>query len=531
LAGIFTLSSEDQNKLNSCALKRLNDWRTDIVRTVPQLEQFTIDEINADVNAYLDDVEKGTLEKNITEVAEWLRTCMDIGTGYSDYPFSTNIIGPMLRIKSLLIKVYERKTERARKEQQKREEEHRWQIAFKALNPPLQNARIYLNPNDYKAFEGSIHGAVDAYLAKGGSYVSDSGAETYCQWCSTIRNRQEEKQRGKVAERKSWEYNHALSEEVEKLRSMLYPEKQNPEAYFEKKIVDLRYMGQSFDHLLSDDEKQSLDTVVNRITSVKLGELASHIYHQFVDWEYQVSYFLLPRADYSFENVPCLDFSFDVFAIVEAEVWLKPSQISFDEYMFTLPQIEHKCGPYASYFTELKEPELLGYHYLLFTPDDLGYLFWQTIPLVLVAGLINGETEPTGTTVLGASGAETVYSVQNSDEEVTIPESFMNYLKEVGGTDQMMAIGILDEKVANIVNNSLKQPGEDRNMKSSNNKEAPAFGDEELISSLTTLGVPVKDAENLLELTPRSLALPEAIELALQKYSEIIEQRHSLTSE
>jgi len=40
----------------------------------------------------------------------------------------------------------------------------------------------------------------------------------------------------------------------------------------------------------------------------------------------------------------------------------------------------------------LQAPEFLGYYYLVLTPKDLGgYSFWQSIPLVLLRGLLNGE--------------------------------------------------------------------------------------------------------------------------------------------
>jgi hypothetical protein len=524
MAEVFTLKPEDEERIHPHALKRLNDWRSDIGGAVPQLEQATLDEINVDVNTYLDDDEKGNFKKNVTEVGEWVRACMDIGAGYSDRPFSTDVIGPMLRIKSMLTKVYERKIQRAREEQRR-------QVAFKALNPPFQDARIYLDSEEYKEFEESIVVAVDACLAKGESYISDSRAEAYFWWCTTIKNREEEKERKRVAERKSWEYNLALGEEAKRLRSMLHPEKQNPEDYFEKGVVDLRYTGESFEHFLSAEGKQSFDTAVNAIIREKLGELISHIYHQFIDWECLAYYFLLPWSDYVFEGVPCLDFSFNVFAVAETKVWLKPGKIGFDDYMFSLPQIEHKCDSYASYFTELEKPEFLGYHYVVLTPAEFGgYVFWQTIPLVLVAGLINGDTEPAGATISGVSETETTYTIKGFEEEVTIPNGFASYLKEIGGIDQMVSIGILSEKAANVIEKRLTQLEAGEKGGSLQNSQATGFKNEELISSLTSLGVPRRTAEELCSNIPKNLALQEATKLAMQNYNEIIAHRHSAKS-
>ncbi len=175
--------------------------------------------------------------------------------------------------------------------------------------------------------------------------------------------------------------------------------------------------------------------------------------------------------------------------------------------------MEHKCA-YGSYFTELEKPEFLGYHYLLLTPSDLGSVFWQSIPLVLIQGLLNGETEPSGTMIVEASGDWTTYRVKNFEGDITIPDSFQAYLKELGGIDGLLIVGILDEKVANIIDKALA--GQKTSILSGS--EATNYQDKDLISSLTELGVPLKKAETLLPLTPKNLTLPEATKFALEKH-------------
>ena len=531
MAKILVLKPDDEKRVHPYALKRLSDWRAEILHDIPQLDQLEIDEINADVNAQLNEDERARARKCIADVMEYLKICMDIGDGYSPYPYSTWVIQPMSELKSLLKKVYQCKEEKAETEHRKKEEEERRHAAYITLEPPLKDAKLVLDAEEYKEFERRIDGAVDACLAKGEDYLSDIRAIDYEQWCTTINRRREEKERKTVAERKSWKFNRLLNEEIERLRSILHLEEQNPEGYFEKMIVDLRYTGQSFVHLLSPDVKRGLDTDIDGIVRRKLNKLLPRDFCQFIDWEYQVSYFLLPWADYSLKGVACLDFNFDVFAVVQTKVWLKPEQKSFDGYMFTLPQIEHKVDAHASYFIELKEPEFLGYHYLVPTPSMFGgYVFLQTIPLVLIRALMEGNPEPPGVTILEASEAKTTYRINNFKENITIPISFASYLKEIGGIDEMAIMGILSEKVANIINNKLSQLGSEGKVEPLPNEQATGFTDEELISSLTALGIPVKDAENLLELVPRNLTLQEAIELALKKNVEIIAQQHGLES-
>ena len=138
--------------------------------------------------------------------------------------------------------------------------------------------------------------------------------------------------------------------------------------------------------------------------------------------------------------------------------------------------------------------ELLGYHYQLFDPSDLGHVFWQTIPLVLVVALMNGDTEPAGTAVIEASESGMTYRIQDFEKEVVIPSSFATYLKQMGSINQMVRFGILSERIAKIVEKRLGEPRlEQKEILPSS--QATGHEETDLISSLTALGVPVKDAE------------------------------------
>ena len=79
------------------------------------------------------------------------------------------------------------------------------------------------------------------------------------------------------------------------------------------------------------------------------------------------------------------------------------------------------------------------------------------MPLSLVIGLMNGEAEPAGTTIIEASDDELVYRIRNHERDSCISSSFANYLKKIGGIDEMATSGIISNKVAHIIKGKLDQ--------------------------------------------------------------------------
>ena len=104
----------------------------------------------------------------------------------------------------------------------------------------------------------------------------------------------------------------------------------------------------------------------------------------------------------------------------------------------------------------LEKPRFLAYYYLILAPEDLGgYVFWESIPLILLKGLLNGEARPDGCTISAASDSVTTYRVQGFEEEVDVPDKFVEYLKNIGSIDKMVDMGVMTEKVGNIVKAAL----------------------------------------------------------------------------
>jgi len=149
--------------------------------------------------------------------------------------------------------------------------------------------------------------------------------------------------------------------------------------------------------------------------------------------------------------VPCLAFSFDIFAAAYAEVWLKPSRKTIDGLEFSFPSIRTKTG-----LSPLESPKLLGLYYCILEPKNLrNRIPWKSIPLVIVKGLLQGEIMPEGTTVSAASMGVTTYRVQGFDKEVDVPDQLADYLRSIGSIDEMIAVGIMAEKVGKIVKAAL----------------------------------------------------------------------------
>ncbi len=479
MTGILSLTPEDEKRLHPEALKWFNDRRADIKTWVP-LEDLNDD----DLNAFLSPDEKVEFLKEKYGLTKALYTCLDMNsnpqqgtesnivTGFTLLSFQANLLVPMNRIGLLLKKIYQRKEDKARQEQRERDQrerlnrekaeakrkraeaEVRRNAAFKAINPPLSEASKYLKPDEYKKFERSISEAIDAFFDNPESYLNDKRVYNYRRWCREISSKRETEELIVSAKSEAQEYNSRLSKEIRRLRSTLCPNKKDHASYFQKEIRDHRYKGQSLAQLLSNDQKQVFDKVVFDLSQKKLDEIVSSDFRQFIEMKCCRSYFLLPSAEYSFQGVQCLDFIFEVFAVVEIAAWIKPKEKTFGGYVFDLPEMEEK---YYSFI--LREPKLLGYYYTVLLPEDLeGYIFWQSIPLVLLRGLLAGEAKPSGTKILAASDGVITYKVPKFKGEVNIPDDLAGYLRNVGIFDNMVSMGIMTQKVAGIVKSESAEP-------------------------------------------------------------------------
>jgi hypothetical protein len=185
LAGLFNLKPEDEWRLNSHALERMNAWEARILRKTPQLD---IQEIMADLDTYLHDNERVEFNKSLAAMTRWLSGCMDLVSSYFFHAHATWVIDPMIRVESMIMRAYQR----AAADQQKKEYEDRWCAAFVSITPPVDDAKKYLDDKEHEAFTLAVGRAIEAYLEKGEVYMADVRSFDYGWWLKKIRVRKEE---------------------------------------------------------------------------------------------------------------------------------------------------------------------------------------------------------------------------------------------------------------------------------------------------------------------------------------------------
>jgi hypothetical protein len=436
---ILSLKPEDKERLNSHALKRFNDWQEHILGKVPQLRQLTVEQLNADLDTYLHDNEKVEFSKCVANITGWLSKCMDTGDRYFRYAYDTQVIDPMDQVELLMIKAYQAK-----------EADKRWKVACKAVNPPLSDAKRCFGSDEYEGFIKAARHAIHVYTEKGEDYLSDVRSLDYCRYLEQIRNRKEKERQIFLAKLTAQEFNRRLNEEKLRLQALLSPNRKATESYFRKQVKDRRYTGQNLSCLLSEKQQQDFDNILVGISRNKAEELVSNDFRPFIASECWRSFVLLPSADYVLEEVPCLGFIFDVFVVVKTGVWLKPGQKMCNGYVFDFPWEKENSA--------VEKQEFLGYHHFVLTPEECGgRILWQIIPLVLLKGLLSGETCPSGTVIVSASADDVTYEIEGFGDEVEIPTQFAEYLERIGSIDEMVSMGFMTKKVGNIVEAALSE--------------------------------------------------------------------------
>jgi hypothetical protein len=448
---IFDLGSKYKGRLNPYALKRVGDWLQRILTEVPQIRQLTAEELNADLDTYLNDDERAEFSKCEDDVVGWLHKCLDTGDRFCSHAYDEQAIHPMSRIESLIKETY-RRVEAARL---KKEYDGRWRAAFISIKPPVDDAKKYLNDKEHDEFAVAIGKAIKAYLEVGTAYLSDLRASDYRRWLDRIQERKRKEAQKQQATIRANEYSHRLDQEIAELTARLDHKHRDVGSYFRSKIRDRRYTGHDFDFALSKKHETDFDGILVSVANKRLEELCPRDLRQFIvlPSRYYRWYCPLPSASYGLKEVPSLDFSFAVFAVAYAEVWLRPANTSVDGYEFLLPWVRDDNG-----VPLLKKPKFLGYYYLILRPEDFGgYVFWKSIPLLLLRGLLNGEAKPGGSTILAATDSAITYRVECLQEGVEVPDKFAGYLKSVGSMDEMVRTGIMTEKVGNIVKAALTE--------------------------------------------------------------------------
>ena len=513
MAEILEPDDELRKKLHPHALKRLEEWRAEIKQKIPEVAELTMEEINADVSRYLEDAERTELQRYHDEILRWLGSCIGVD-GSSPYSpiCATWVITSMFNFVWLLQKAYERKVTEARKYQKRK-------AAYEALDVPEGDAKKYLGKEEYSEFVDSIPGAIDAYLNEGEHHVMDKRAQPYLILVAKIKSLRRQDEAKSNAIRQAYRFNKELNQATEKLKEKLHTGKQNPSKNFKEK----RTISQKLYSCLSREQRQYISQKVEEIAQEELKTLMLEPYREFVKWENKHYYRLSPKADYVLDGMPCLAFSFEIESVVESEIRLTPGSKSFGGYSFSLPEIDR-----GSYRIELQGPVGLGFYYQYCSCAELPTIAWQNVPLTLVTGLIRGEIEPPGVTIIEASQSTVIYKVENSEKEVIIPAIFSEFLKTAGGIDGMVTMGIITHEVADIVQRKLTEVRAVLMKQTSQSTQPGSYSNEEFISKMAELSYSGKDSEILLQHIPRDLGLDEALKWSLEHYREIIVGNHSV---
>jgi hypothetical protein len=318
LIEILSLKPEDEKRLNPHAMKRFNDWQDRILRQVPRLSQLSIEQTRADLRTHLHDNELAEFPKWLSAVTRWLSECMDTGDRYFPYAYDTRVIDPMSRVESLIVRAYQR----AEEERLKKEYEDRRYAAFASMKPPVDDAKKYLSDKEHDRFRLAVGEAIDAYLEKGTAYLADVRAFDYGWWSEKIQERKNEEAQKLQAIRAADEYNHRLNQEIAEMVSRLDDKQRDLASYFRAGIRDRRYANHNFDYVLSKEDEMNFDGTLISVANKRLEQLyPKDLFHFIVlPSQYYRYYYPLPSASYSSEEVPSLDFNFDIFAAAYAEV-------------------------------------------------------------------------------------------------------------------------------------------------------------------------------------------------------------------
>ena len=238
-----------------------------------------------------------------------------------------------------------------------------------------------------------------------------------------------------LAQKACEQYCNWLDGQLAKLKKSL-PQTKHPDVgvFFKKQLGDPRYLGYSFCNLIRLDERQEIAMSVNGEVRAIYEKRVSAGLRKYVTYGCEKYLFALPHVEYILEwGIPCLDFGFDLYLVVEMEL-REAKEVNDEFYGYQLPIRFNK--------------DTLGRLYSIFEPSP-DYSYWQTIPVSLVQSLLAGELIPNGAKILTSGSNSTEYEVQGF--EVTIPDDFANYLAEVGKQGGLATLGIIEQKTASII--------------------------------------------------------------------------------
>jgi hypothetical protein len=564
---IFSIDPDIEKRIHPDALRVLMNWE--------KLELSTLQaEVAADdIDEHLKDDEKAEFKRCVGRIGEILKTCMDVGNKVPLYDvyigdiflkngiisdFQRISLLPLFFLKLLLEKVCSRKLEKERREaeeareKKRREEEQereriakaeeerkekerqeeaereraehdaKWHEGFKALGEGLWDAaERYLGENECHKFHNAVIEAIELHIKTGGKCEKWELPFDYRWYRDEIKVKKAKEKAKGDAENQAASFNQGLNHFTEKLKGSL-SSKQNTARYFNKSY---RLATDNLYECLSPEQKDKLMDIVHKIAEPRLQQLVPEAYRNFVSWENFHYYRFHPIADYIFEGVPCLSFSFEVEAVAESEIQLIPSQRVFGDCSFNLPVINNE-----GYSGVLQKPKFLGYFYQHFGSKFLPAIRWQIIPLTIVTAIIQRKMVVKDAQIVEMLDAETTFELEKFEDIITIPAVFRDWLRKIGGLEGMAEDGVISNQVLQLISEATPQLAPAPMEQTTTSEQPPDFTKEQFIKKLTGLGYPEAHAEILSEKIPKGLGLDGAVRWALREYQRIIAENPTFRS-
>ena len=428
MAELFALTKkEDETRIHPHALKRLNEFKAEVLREVPEIGNLDIEQFNTDVNVYLDDSEIAKAKEYVSDITKWLVKCMDIGCGYLPYPYATWIFHSMYELKLLIKRAYKQKAT-------KLAEEQRQKAALKAINPPFSDAHKYLDKDEYGQFQKCVLEAMDAYQP---DVEANSLPFNYRWWLSVIKDR---KERGIQRRQSRLEYEQFLARLDDTLKA------------FWEKLAKVRKPQFGYPVWLADYQPElwctsvSLnETEVQNWAGPNIRKKVPPELNQFLLWNFTHEVVLLPYAKYELFGVPCLTWGFRTLILVKVDLELLETEFSrvFSGFEYGIKMKAEKLGSLYLGPVEWCRQEVFR------------------TPIVLLSILAKGELEQPGITVIKHGSSFTTFKVQGFEGEVKIHDEFRKFIENMAKGQQLaeglLTKGIIDKDTAKLIEAKRKQ--------------------------------------------------------------------------
>lgn len=466
---IISIKPEQRKSINPYALQKLDEFMNDL-RQEGHLKELT----DADFAKYLSKEELKAYINLRATIVDWLVRCSQPGISIDTR--SSASCREFTDLRNLVREVYKRRQAKQKEleEQQRKKEaerEGKWRAATRAVNPPLDHAKRYLdNPGEYDKFKEAAVEAIQVYLEKGEEYLDNYRTFDYRWWLGMIDKRKDEERRKTVAESEARRAEQAERERLKQVKAQFSCAEEEFKQKLSQDKLPLTYpleqyhpdLWFNFKPLPAEEILTWLRPEAYALIPEKLREL--------VTWRWLSKHGILIQAHYEKEGIPCIAFNFLVTIVARVIFYFKAGTYNYSG--FTLKQLEEEG---------LGEVIIQKKNY-----EPAGEL---SVPISLLCLLISDQLEAQDIEVTSIYDNYTVYRVRGFKGEVTIHHDFRRFLRDIchenGLVNGLLAWGLIDDQIAEIVETKMNELGQlqaeqkpsslEDNIKRKGTKKARAF--------------------------------------------------------